>query len=159
MNSNLAVDRTFFIDCLFDDKCKLQSNCGCSGVIEVQLSCMILRLLDKMPPLIGEKLGGGNKFNWLGVNERRLRIDVAYGDKYMFDSAWIIGDNGNNGEFGVCTRLYSDILLFFRAENDNKMETVIVICSNLNDHWLTWSKTAKKCKMRITIKMSTNECF
>lgn len=112
-NINLAVERTFFIDCLFDDKIKLQSNSCWSGVIEVQLSRMVLPLPDKMPALIGDRLGGGKKFNWLGVNDRRLRIDVAYGDKYKLDSACIIGDNGNNGEFGVCTRLYSDIFISY----------------------------------------------
>lgn len=74
-------------------------------------------LADKMALLIGERLGGGNTFRWLGVNERRLRIDVVYGDRYMLGDADIgtIGDNGNNGEFGVCTLRYIDIfpLLLF----------------------------------------------
>lgn len=57
------------------------------------------RLLDKMPPRIGDKLGGGKIFKWFGVNERRLPSVAVYGDRNVDDDG--IGDNGNNGEFGV----------------------------------------------------------
>lgn len=65
---------------------------------------------DKIVALIGERLGGGSTFNRPGVNERRLRIDVVYGDKNILGDAIGIGDNGNSGEFGVFNLLYSDIL-------------------------------------------------
>lgn len=45
------------------------------------------------------------------MNERLLRIDVVYGDKNMLGEAIFIGDNGNNGEFGVCNLLYNDDIL------------------------------------------------
>lgn len=73
----LADDRIFLMEFFDDDKTKLQSN---RGVIAVHWSRWLF-LPDSKRARIGETLGGGNKFNWLGVNERRLRIDVVYGDK------------------------------------------------------------------------------
>lgn len=73
----LTVDRIFLMEFFDDDKIKLPSN---RGVIAVLWSRWLL-LLDSKRARIGETLGGGNKFNWFGVNERRLRIDVVYGDK------------------------------------------------------------------------------
>lgn len=65
------------------------------------------RLFDKMPARIGDRLGGGKIFKWFGVKERRLPSDAVYGDWHAeYDG---IGDNGNNGEFGVWTRVYADI--------------------------------------------------
>lgn len=61
------------------------------------------RLFDKMPPRIGDRLGGGKMFKWFGVNERRPPSDAAYGDRNVDDDDddGGIGDSGSNGEFGV----------------------------------------------------------
>lgn len=69
-----------------------------------------------MPAWIGDKLGGGKIFKWFGVNERRLPSGAVYGDRNADDG---IGDNGNSGEFGVWTLVYSDIFFvaFFSPPN------------------------------------------
>lgn len=98
---NLTVDRTFFMDFFTDDtifKLRFKRFFGEDRTILPHL----FPLLDKWAARIGEILGVGNTFKWPGVNERRLRSDVVYGDKYVFGEALCtIGDNGNNGEFGV----------------------------------------------------------
>lgn len=48
---------------------------------------------------IGDTLGGGKIFKRFGVNERRRACAVICGDRNVDDDG--IGDNGNNGEFGV----------------------------------------------------------
>lgn len=123
---NLATDRTFFMDLFTDDMTKLHSNFW-SGVMG-PIGLLGLFLADKMLAWIGETLGGGRTFKWFGVNERRLRIDVVYGDKNILGEAIGIGDNGNNGEFGVCNLLYSDILCYWKIRNPEQK-----LCScNLN---------------------------
>lgn len=98
---NLTDDRTFFMDFFTDDstfKLRFKRLLGGDNTNLPHL----FPLLDKWPARMGDRLGGGNTFKWPGVNERRLRIDVVYGDKYMLGEALgNIGDNGNNGEFGV----------------------------------------------------------
>lgn len=95
---NLTDERTFFIFFCDDDKTvvvRFRRRSGSNG-------SRSFLLFDKIPAWIGERLGGGNTFKWFGVNERRLRIDVVYGDKNMLgDAIGYIGDNGINGEFGV----------------------------------------------------------
>lgn len=91
------------MDFLDDDKMRLQSS-GWSGVVPVHLSTYVTA--GRAAHSIGDKLGGGSIFKWLGVNERRDRIDVAYGDRNMLGDGEFghIGVNGISGEFGVCTR-------------------------------------------------------
>lgn len=102
-NMNLADDRISFIDFFTDEKANVRFT-RCSGDPVAYGFCSFF-WLDKIPALIGDRLGGGKQFKWLGVNERRLRIDVVYGDKNMLGETTGIGDNGINGEFGVWTRL------------------------------------------------------
>lgn len=57
-----------------------------------------------MPAHIGDRFGVDKIFEWFGVNERRLLSDTVYGDRNIDDDDDDddgIGDNGNNGEFGV----------------------------------------------------------
>lgn len=77
---------------------------------------------------IGETLGGGSIFNRPGVNERRLRIDVVYGDKNMLGDPIRIGGNGESGEFGVSNLLYSDIFCFisFMFESKKKIANILL---------------------------------
>lgn len=117
---NLTDERTFFMDFCSDD-CTGTGNGRLnldSDVFGSSCKSQDLRLIDDLPPRIGDKLGGGKMFKWFGVNERRLPSDVMYGDRNFDDG---IGDNGNNGEFGVWTLVYIDIVSFFfvfyRLEN------------------------------------------
>lgn len=121
-NINLAVERIFFIDFFVDGtalkrfKRRSGDNISIDGF-----------LFDEVPAWIGDKLGVGITFNRLGVNERRLRSAVLYGDKYIFG---IVtgnnGHNGDNGEFGMWTLLYSDIFFAENQINKNSKKKSII---------------------------------
>lgn len=109
---NLADERTIFMD-FCDDDCVGTGNGRLnfdSDDFGSSWKSHDFRLTDSLPPRIGDRLGGGKIFKWFGVNERRLPSDAIYGDKNVDDGN---GDNGNNGDFGVWTRVYSDIALSF----------------------------------------------
>lgn len=112
---NLADERTFFMDFCADDCTGAGNGNGRLNLDSDDFgsSCKShdFRLIDDLPARIGDRLGGGKMFKWFGVNERRLPSDAMYGDRNVDDDG--IGDNGNNGEFGVWTLVYSDIVLFF----------------------------------------------
>lgn len=121
------------------------------------------RLFDKMPARIGDKLGGGKIFKWFGVNERRLPSDAVYGDRNADDG---IGDNGNNGEFGVWTLVYSDIFFsssffffnFFFTKWTFKLNLFYRLFIYKFDYGLNFTNNRLVSRRRKKMNCSTIQC-